>query len=122
MKRLVLYIEDAEVNIRLVERILKLRPQVELAAATTGEAGLVCAADNSPSLVLLDWRLPDIDGGEVLRRLKASHQTAAIPVVVFSGDSGQEKVEEILRLGAAQFLPKPFDIHQLLTIVDRFCG
>jgi DNA-binding response OmpR family regulator len=121
MTETVLYVEDNEDNARLVERILKRRPHVDLIVAVTGQAGLDRALDATPSLILLDRRLPDMPGNEVLRRLKATSDTAPIPVVMLSGDSASDSGGEIRGLGAEEFLAKPFDIHQLLAIVDRFC-
>jgi CheY-like chemotaxis protein len=116
----VLYVEDNEDNIVLVQRILKLRPHISLLIATTGERGLQMARDWRPGLILLDRRLPDIRGEEVIGQLKASAITATIPVVVLSGDSAI--AELVIELGADEFLPKPFDLKELLKTVDRFCG
>ncbi len=121
-RRRVLYIEDNPVNVRLVQKVLRLRPSVELAVAGTGEDGLRRARDETPHLVLLDWRLPGIQGAEVLHALTTDPATAAIPVVVFSGDSGREQVAAILKAGAAAFVPKPFDIDALLAVVDTHCA
>lgn len=117
----VLYVEDDKTNIRLIERILRLRPGVDLVVATGGQAGIDLAVDCAPSLILLDRRLPDILGDEVLRRLKASTSTSGIPVIMFSGDSGREHVDEFLRLGAAGFLAKPISVADFLGVVDRYC-
>jgi CheY-like chemotaxis protein len=73
------------------------------------------------ALILLDLRLPDMSGEQVLQRLKDSPLTAAIPVVVISGDSGEKLVNQLLGLGASAFLGKPFDMRGLLAVVDRFC-
>lgn len=117
----VLYIEDNPVNVRLVSKILRLRPAITLTVAVTGEDGLAAARADAPDLILLDWRLPEMQGVEVLGELTGTAPTALVPVVVFSGDSGREQVVEILRAGAAAFLPKPFAIDDLLAIVDTYC-
>jgi CheY-like chemotaxis protein len=121
MNDIVLYIDDNQDNILLVQRLLKrARPDVHLHTAMTGADGLRAATDIQPGLILLDNRLPDTSGEQVLRQLAASPATAAIPVIMLSGDSGQLTVNELLAAGAADFLPKPFDIHQLLAIIDRY--
>ena len=120
-RRRVLYVEDNPVNVRLVEKVLRLRPHLELTVAGTGEDGLAGARAEPPDLVLLDWRLPGIQGVDVLRQLTSDPVTADIPVVVFSGDSGREQVTSILRGGAAAFLPKPFAIDELLSVLDTHC-
>jgi len=115
-----LYIEDHAITRRLVEKMVrKLRPQIELHVATNARDGVQAAIDERPALILLDNRLPDATGGEVLRRLASSEATAAIPVIVISGASAKTG-EELLATGASEFLPKPFDIDQLMTMIDRY--
>jgi CheY-like chemotaxis protein len=117
----VLYIEDNQNNILLVQRLCERRcPDVQLHTAVTGRDGLRAAIDDRPALILLDNRLPDTSGEQILRQLAATPATAAIPVVILSGDSGQLTVNELLAAGAADFLAKPFDIHQLLAMIGRY--
>jgi CheY-like chemotaxis protein len=121
MNRSVLYIEDDPNNIRLVERLLlKRRADTELHVATNGRDGITAAISEQPALILLDNRLPDATGAEVLRQLTSADATTAIPVVMVSGDSGQATASELLAAGAADFLVKPYDINQLMTIIDRY--
>jgi CheY-like chemotaxis protein len=120
MNATVLYIDDSQDNLLLVERLLKRsRPDIQLHTATTGRDGIQAAASTQPALILLDNRLPDSSGEQVLGQLAASPATAAIPVIILSGDSGQATVSELLAAGAADFLAKPFDIHQLLAVIGR---
>jgi two-component system cell cycle response regulator DivK len=117
----VLYIDDNPDNVLVVERLLKRRrPDVELHVAVNGHDGLSAAIDDQPNLILLDNRLPDSSGGQVLRQLAAVPATAAIPVVILSGDSDPATVRELVAAGAAEFLAKPFDIHQLLAMIARY--
>jgi len=121
MNATVLYIDDNQDNIFLLERLFKRRrPDVRLHTAMTGRDGIRAALDDQPALILLDNRLPDTSGEQVLRQLAASPATAAIPVVILSGDSNPLTVNELLAAGAADFLAKPFDIHQLLAIIGRY--
>jgi len=121
MSNTVLYVEDNDDNIRLVERLLsKRRPDVVLTVATSGQDGIRMAQHTAPNLILLDRRLPDMLGDDVLRELKGATATAAIPVVMLSGDSASDNGAEVLRLGAVDFLSKPFEFDQLLAVVDRF--
>jgi CheY-like chemotaxis protein len=121
MNGVVLYIEDNRDNIAIVRRLLKrARPDIELDVALTGADGVRAAIANQPALILLDNRLPDTSGEQVLRYLAANPATTAIPVVILSGDSGQVTVNELRAAGAADFLAKPFDIHELLAIIGRY--
>jgi DNA-binding response OmpR family regulator len=95
---------------------------VTLIVATTGKEGLRLASDAAPDLVLLDRRLPDMLGDDVLTSLKANPGTAGIPVVVLSGDYGAKLETKLIGLGAAELLAKPFDVLAIYTIINRFCG
>ena len=120
VNRTMLYIEDHAYTRGLVEKILhQLRPQIELHMATNARDGVKAAIDERPALILLDNRLPDATGGEVLCQLASSGATAGIPVVIISGDSARTG-DELLAIGASEFLPKPFDIDHLVTMIDRY--
>jgi CheY-like chemotaxis protein len=119
VNHVMLYIEDNENNICLVEALLKRRPQIKLHVAMTGRDGVQAAIDTQPGLILLDNRLPDATGGEIFRELASAAATAAIPVVVLSSDS-DEILRELLTEGAAESVAKPFDIHQFMAIIDRY--
>jgi CheY-like chemotaxis protein len=118
-KYALLYIEDDESNIFLVESLLKRRQRIELHVARNGRDGVQAVIDKRPDLILLDNRLPDTTGGEVLRELARATATASIPVVVFSSDSG-DIIDKLIAAGAAEALGKPFDIHQFLAMIDRY--
>ena len=121
MPSAVLYIDDSEDNLRLVARILgRYRKDTELLVAGTGLDGLRAAIESRPGLILLDNRLPDATGAEVLRQLASTEVTAQIPVVILSGDSGQSTVGQLLDGGAAAFLAKPFTVPEFIATLDRF--
>lgn len=122
MSHTVLYIDDSDDNLVLVERILRRREDVWLRVARTGRDGVEAALGDPPSLILLDNRLPDSNGLQVLRQLAASPDTAAVPVVVLSGDTGQAIVNELLAAGASDFLAKPFVVSDLLAMIARYLG
>jgi signal transduction histidine kinase len=113
----VLYIEDNLVNLKLVERIIGLRFELRMLAAMQGSRGLELARQHQPDLILLDLHLPDIDGGEVLRRLKAAPETRAIPVVMLSADGTAGQRERFLAAGARAYLTKPLDVRKFLEVI-----
>jgi len=119
MNHALLYIEDNESNISLIEALLRRRPQIELHVAMNGHDGVRVARDVQPNLILLDNRLPDASGGEILQKLTSAPATAAIPVVVFTGDS-DEVIDELLANGAAESIGKPFNLQQFMGILDRY--
>ena len=119
MNRTLLYIEDNENNISLVQALLKRRPQIELQVAMNGRDGIQAAIDKQPALILLDNRLPDATGTEILGELASLPATAAIPVVVLSSDA-DDVIAQLVANGAIEAVPKPFDIHQFIAMLDRY--
>ncbi len=94
--------------------------------AETGVRGYVATGDplflQPYNLTLTrfgDNRLPDSTGEQVLGQLAAEPATAAIPVVILSGDTAPATVDGLLAAGAAGFVPKPFDLHQLMSAIDK---
>ena len=119
MNHALLYIEDNENNIALVEALLRRRPYIELQVAINGRDGVQAAIDKRPDLILLDNCLPDATGAEILQELAFAPGTAEIPVVVLSSDSG-EIIDELLANGATEAIPKPYDIYQFVAMIDHY--
>ncbi|MGH2994880.1 MAG: response regulator, partial [Gaiellaceae bacterium] len=115
----VLYVEDSQPNAVLLARILAGRGDVRVLAAATGEDGLRLAREARPALILVDVRLPDMDGPEVVRRLKEEPATAGVPVVAVTGGVESEQLERLRAGGVLDVLYKPFDVGRLLRVVAR---
>ncbi|MEO5882189.1 MAG: PAS domain-containing protein, partial [Caldimonas sp.] len=86
----ILYIEDNQVNVLLVEELVKTVSGLAITSEPTGRAGVDRAKSLHPDLVLIDLQLPDFDGFEVLRRLRADPGTAAIPCIALSANAMPE--------------------------------
>ena len=113
-----LYIDDNLPNVQLVQGILARRPEVRLLTALQGALGLELAQQHCPDVILLDLHLPDINGDEILRRLRANPKTKDIPVVMISADATPGQTERLLHAGATDYLSKPFDIGHFLRVLD----
>jgi len=116
----ILYIEDNLYNVQLVERLLLQRPDVQLLTSVQGSPGINIAQTRHPDLILLDVHLPDINGFDVLERLRADSATANIPIVVLSADATPGQVRRFRDAGANEYLTKPLDLKLLLTLVDNY--
>jgi CheY-like chemotaxis protein len=92
----------------------------EVQAAEDGADALVLLERWQPDLILLDLRMPGMDGWAFRREQLADDSLAAIPVVLLSGADDAEYARD--RLTVAAVLPKPFDIHEMLAMVYRFAG
>src|ERR1700681_2708444 len=109
MAELVLIVDDSERNARLVRDVLEQAGMRTLTAATAFE-GLSLARAHRPDVVLMDLRLPDLDGGEATRRLAADERTARIPVVAFSALRGDEAGAWLRDAGFVGYIEKPIDV------------
>ena len=118
--RSLLYIEDTAANLRLVQEILRARPSVRLLPAGMGTLGLELAAEHRPDLILLDLHLPDLDGEQVLERLRSDDRTRDIPVVILSADATDHTSQRLVESGAKTYLTKPIGVRDLLAVVDRY--
>jgi signal transduction histidine kinase/ActR/RegA family two-component response regulator len=118
----VLYVEDMVENFRLVEQILKQRPSVTLLPAMLAGVALDLARQHRPDMILLDLRLPDMPGEEVLLRLRADSRTRDIPVVILSADATRQRIDQLRADGVVDYLIKPIDVRSLLRTVDCALG
>ncbi|MHB8766660.1 MAG: response regulator transcription factor [Deferrisomatales bacterium] len=107
-----LVIDDDPSIIRFLELFLETQG-FEIHSSLSGAEGVELARRLVPDIVLLDFSLPDLDGGEVLRRLKADDATRAIPVVVLTARSEVGDKVKSLGLGVDDYVTKPFDIREL---------
>jgi CheY-like chemotaxis protein/two-component sensor histidine kinase len=116
----VLYIENNLENLQLVEQVMEARPNVKLLSTTYGMHGLQMAREKQPDLVILDLHLPDCHGREVLQQMKQSEECKNIHVIILSADAMNATIEEMLELGADQYLSKPLKVANFLNTLDRF--
>ena len=114
MEHAVLYIEDDDVNLILMEQLFSIQPEWRLHCVSTGVDGITAAVRLRPSLILLDMNLPDMNGVEVFRRLRQDARTRDIPVIAVSADALPEHVEGVKKLGFDGYWTKPLDL--VLTI------
>lgn len=115
----VLYIEDNPINLLVVEQLLTRWPGVTLAPAEDGEQGLAMAARLRPDLVLLDMRLPDLDGLQVLQRLRDDPATVGLRVVALSASAMPEEVAAARAAGALEYWTKPLDFDRFIADMTR---
>ena len=111
----VLVVDDSAAIRKILQRVLR---QTGIAIRTIHEAGdgqeaLYLLANNPVDLVLTDINMPKMDGLQLLASLKASAQWRHIPVIMITTESGEAKVAEAVRLGAAGYVRKPFTADQI---------
>jgi two-component system, cell cycle response regulator DivK len=117
----ILYVEDNFQNFRLVMRMLMLEQQkYDIVQAATGQDGLRMAAEIKPDLILMDINLPDIDGVECTRRIKADPAIKHIPVVALTANAMVGDKESYLAAGCDAYLRKPLARADLQNVLANF--
>jgi CheY-like chemotaxis protein/two-component sensor histidine kinase len=123
VQRVVLYVEDDEVNTTLMEQVFLMRPEWRLVTAATGEDGVAAALTHLPELALIDIGLPGISGIEVMQKIKGDLRTQHIHCVALSADTSAESIARAQTAGFEDYWTKPFDIvtmvHRLKTLLGQ---
>jgi two-component system cell cycle response regulator DivK len=109
----ILYVEDNDDNVYVMKGRLP-RLGFEVVVAVDGEQGVVMAETEAPDLILMDLRLPGIDGWEATRRIKSAPATKAIPVIALSAHAMAGDREKALEAGCDDYDTKPVDFPKLL--------
>ncbi|MBN1872949.1 MAG: response regulator [Anaerolineae bacterium] len=112
----VLYVEDEPAQRELVNQLLQLAG-LEIQMAPNGLVGLELAVSWQPDVILMDLRLPQMDGFETIERLKISPQTMHIPVVILSALTGAKRYEHAKSLGIYAYIDKPFSFEDLVNTI-----
>src|SRR5207244_4417826 len=113
----ILIIDDAPANIQTLSTILKERGY-DINIATDGRQGLELLERIRPDLILLDIMMPEMDGFETCRRIKASATWREIPIVFLTAKTDTGDIVRAFELGAVDYVAKPFNAHELLARVN----
>lgn len=120
-KKVVLVVDDNDLNLKLISVIMN-RAGFDVLTAATAEHALEIARSALPHLVLMDIKLPTMDGLEATRIMKADPVLAPIPVVALTAWARAEDRDRALAAGCAHFLTKPIDIRELVRVAQRVTG
>jgi two-component system, cell cycle response regulator DivK len=114
----ILIVEDNDKNMKLVRDILRHNGYQTL-EATTGAEGVRIAIESRPDLVLMDIQLPDIDGIEALRRIRAEPALDRVPVIAVSASVMPDDQQKIVTSGFEAFVTKPINLKHFLETIKR---
>ena len=109
----ILLVEDNEMNRDMLSRRLTRRGY-EVVMATDGQEGVNLAASSAPDVILMDMSLPDIDGWEATKRIKADPATSALPVIALTAHAMSGDREQALAAGGDEYDTKPIEFDRLL--------
>lgn len=115
----VLIIDDDRAIVDMLMDLLSQDGQFELRCGSTGfEAGLL-ARDFLPDVILLDFKLPDLNGSVVCRHVRATPELAHTKIIIISGVADPDEIAEVMRGGADAFIKKPFDVEQVIARIGE---
>ena len=109
----ILYVEDNDDNVYMLKNRLT-RAGYTVVVANDGTQGVAMATSERPDVILMDLTLPDIDGGEATRRIKADPTTKAIPIIALTANAMAGDRENALAAGCDDFDTKPVELQRLL--------
>ncbi len=114
----ILVVDDDDQNRKLF-RLALGRSSLHVIEAPNGTKGIELARTHRPNLILMDVRLPDIDGIEATRRIKSDPVTKDIPVIAVTAYAMKEDIERAFQAGCTGYLTKPVDLNDLRREVSR---
>ena len=119
MSAKILYIEDNQDNLALVERAMKAAGY-QFVGAEDGQSGLEAAYTALPDIILLDINLPDIDGYEIARRLRASKKPGLVytPIIAITANAMHGDAAKAIAAGCDVYMSKPINIRELWARVE----
>ena len=118
MKR-ILVVEDNEDNMRLVRFILK-KSGYEVIEARDGAEGVALAVQGKPDLVIMDIQLPDMDGLEATKRIRASEADSDIPIIALTSYAMPGDREKALAAGCNGYITKPIDVETFMVEIEKY--
>ncbi len=114
----ILTVDDSKTIRLLIARMLKPFA-VEICEASNGAEGLDVAAEKAPQLIILDYNMPVMDGLTMLSCLRGDAALKATPVIMLTAESGTAIISAVARLGARDYIIKPFNEQMLLAKIGR---
>jgi len=119
--KLILIVEDNERSLKLERDVLELHGYRTL-QARTAEEGIDLAVATTPDLILMDIRLPGMNGDEALKKLRADARTSGVPVIALTSSSTSDDRKRLRTAGFDGYVAKPMDLKEFLAEVAARCG
>lgn len=115
----ILHVEDNATQRELMQRLLEMELQdCQVRFASNGVEGLECAQSWHPDVILMDLRMPQMDGFEAIAALRATPSTVDIPIIAISAWANVKNEERALALGANRCIVKPFDMDEVMRAIN----
>lgn len=117
----IMFIDDDPMVLRMAGFMMK-KSGNQILTADCGKQGIAAAVEQQPELIFVDAEMPEMNGFEVIRQLKADSASAEIPVYMMSGTVTDETIAEAKRLGAVDIVEKPLNAALILDIIKNNGG
>ena len=114
-RKRVLVVDDDDAIVEMFTELLARHGQFEVKTARTGYDAGILTEQFRPDVILLDFKLPDINGNVVCRTIRSNPNYEHIHIIVISGVADPDEVKELLSAGANEFIRKPFDINAVIS-------
>ena len=114
----ILVVDDDPSIVRIIEEMLGREERFEIRTASTGYDAGMMTREFRPNIVLLDYMLPDVNGNIVCERIKSDSELADTKIIIISGVVRQAEIDCLLESGADAFIPKPFQVEDLIEKID----
>ena len=115
-RKILIVDDDTDLRDTLVEQ-LSLHEEFEASAVDTGAKGASAAKANSPDLVLMDVMMPEMDGYEAMQAIRKKPQYRHLPIIAITAKAMTGDREKCIRAGASDYISKPVDVDQLLSLL-----
>jgi len=115
----ILCVDDDAFSLRLVQEVLRARSDLRVLSATNGRLAVDMVREHLPAVVLMDHNLPELSGREALAILRNDRRTGHIPIVALSANALPSAREDGLAAGFFHYLTKPFEVHELMAVIDQ---
>lgn len=113
-KKKILAVDD-EADVLLIVKTALISEGYDVSTATNGMDALAIASENPPDLAILDVMMPEMNGFEVLAKMREMPETASTPVIMLTGVSDKNKIRDALAHGVDYYVVKPFEFHDLMS-------
>ncbi len=115
----ILLVDDEEGNRNVLERMLRKMGYTKILSAANGQECLEKFDEEHPDLVLLDLKMPNLDGFDVMRQLKADNENDYLPILVLTAQLDRETRLAALKSGAKDFITKPIELPEILARINN---
>jgi len=120
--RRVLQVEDNPANALVVEQLLARRDDLVVLTASSGQQGVELALSFMPDVILMDIRMPRLDGLRAMKALRSNSGTCHIPVIALSSNAHPSQIKEGLNAGFFRYMTKPYWLDELIATLDLALG